>query len=148
MTSKDPDPERLSSSPGVGPAGRAPLARYLVPALYGVADALVPPGADGRGGGDVDVAPGVALRLRHRGPPAARRVHAVLLWLEWSPWRLLREGRPFSRRPRAARRAALARLRASPLPPLRAGVGLLEALVRETLREAGVAGDAHSSDGA
>lgn len=138
MSTEAGEQEGLSSSSrDLGEAASAPLARRLVPALYGVADALVPPGPGTRGGGDVDVAPGVARRLRHRGPGAARRAFAVLAYLEWAP--RLRGGSPFSRRPREVRAAALARLRASRLAPLRRGLAMLEGLLGEVLEAEGVA---------
>lgn len=144
------DPTTFSSSPDVGPAGATPLARRLVPALYGVADVRAPAAAGCGGGGDVDVAPAVARRLRQEGPGAARRAHVALWWLEWSPVLGLRARRPFSRLSREARARALARLRGSRLPPLRRAVRDLELLVDEALAEAGVppVRPAHSSDGA
>ncbi|MDX1648410.1 MAG: hypothetical protein R3263_01025 [Myxococcota bacterium] len=146
---KRPDTASLSSSPDVGATRATPLARRLVPALYGVADVRAPAPPGRGGGGDVDVAPEVARRLRRRGPAAARRAHLALLWLEWSPVVGLRARRPFSRLPRKARARALARLRQSRLPPLRRAVRELEALVDEALAAAGVAaGGPHSSDGA
>jgi len=95
----------------------------------------------------------VARRLRHRGPAAARRAFAVLAFLEWAP--RLRAGPPFSRQPRAARSAALARRRRSRVAPLRRGLAGLEAILREVLAEEGVAppppgaaGAPHSAEGA
>ena len=140
-------------------AGAWPLARRLVPTLYGVADGLVPAAPGRRGGGDVDVAPGVARRLLHRGPAAVRRTHLVLAWLEWVP-RLWTAGlRPFSRLARERRVDLLARLRHSPVPPLRRALAELEALVEEVLEAEGVPprrdpeprsphASSHSSEGA
>lgn len=129
----------LSSSEDVGAAGATPLARRRVPTLYGLADVLVPPAPGRPGGGDRDVAPGVARRLRHRGVAAARRAHLVLAWLEWEPVLCLRARRPFSRLPRPERAAALARHRRTRVPGVRRALAELEGLVHEALAETGVA---------
>lgn len=157
MTREAVQEERAGEDQGGAMPG--PLARRLVPALYGVADALVPPQPGRRGGGDVDVAPGVARRLLHRGPATVRRIHFVLALLEWLPRVRVSGLRPFSRLPRRGRIALLTSLRHSPIPPLRRALAELEALVEEVLEAEGVSprrdpepcpphASSHSSEGA
>jgi hypothetical protein len=111
--------------------------------FYNVADAFVPPGSDGRpGAGDRDLWPAVERRLRHEGPPAARRTWAALALVEWLPVLDPRVRRGFSHLPLARRRALLERWERSRVGPLSRAVRALRERVRRALESA------QSSDGA
>lgn len=103
--------------------------------LYNVADALVPPGEGTPGGGDVDLAPFVARRLRAEGPGAARRLWLLLASIEWLPVLRLRARRGFSKLSLERREAELAGWRHSRLRWRREALGGLEAWVREGLED-------------
>ncbi len=55
----------------------------------------------------VALAPAAEAWLRHRGVRAVRRAWLALAWIEWRPLLRIPPGRPFSRLPRAERRALL-----------------------------------------
>lgn len=118
---------------------RRPLPPGAARTLYNLADAWLPPGPDGCGGGDVDCLPALERALGEAGPSAARRLRAGLALLEWRPLLTLRAGRGLSWLPRERRRALLARWERGALAPGRRALARLrrrvEGAVAETARE-------------
>jgi hypothetical protein len=136
------DPAQATEGSALSRGGRI-LSPRAARTFYNVADALVPPGPDGRpGAGDRDLWPAVERRLRHEGPGAARRIGAALALVEWLPVLDWRRRRGFSHLPLARRRALLERWERSRVGPLSHAIRGL----RERVRRAMASGQ--SSDGA
>ena len=101
--------------------------------LHNVADAADPAWA-GR-----DLASGVAVEVRHRGPGAARALWFWLTWLEWEPVLRVPPAARFWRLGRDARHRALARWAASRWPQRRAAWSRLRAALERSAAAAPLA---------
>jgi hypothetical protein len=101
--------------------------------LYNLADAWIPPAPGRPGGGDVDLAPGVARRLRGAGE--RRALEWALLWIEWEPRLRFESLRGFAWLPRQRRQELLAHWEHSRFALRRRLAARLRELVEESWAE-------------